>query len=70
MLSIFGDASHDETKQRVFAIAGVMGTEAPWDKITAKGLELVAMAPSRTAGCRGLFPPRINGKPKGTVRCA
>ena len=30
ILSVFGDESADETKQRVFAISGVFGLESEW----------------------------------------
>ena len=30
VLSVFGDESADETKQRVFAMSGVFGLESEW----------------------------------------
>lgn len=33
MVSVFGDDSQDETKQRVFAIAGVIATEEEWERL-------------------------------------
>jgi len=33
VLSVFGDESHDETKQRVFAVAGLLGTPEEWDDL-------------------------------------
>jgi hypothetical protein len=30
VLSVFGDESADETKQRVFAVSGIVGTESEW----------------------------------------
>jgi hypothetical protein len=36
MASIFGDESADETAQRVFAVAGVIGEDAQWDDLIAK----------------------------------
>ena len=30
MLSVFGDESHDPTKARVFAVAGLLGDENQW----------------------------------------
>jgi hypothetical protein len=32
VLSVFGDESSDETKQRVFAVSGLIGTEAEWQQ--------------------------------------
>ena len=31
MLSVFGDESHDPTKARVFAVAGLLGDENQWE---------------------------------------
>ncbi len=36
MLSVFCDESSDETEKRVFALAGVIGTEDLWEKIESK----------------------------------
>jgi hypothetical protein len=36
MASIFGDESADETAQRVFAVAGLVGTEEQWNALTEK----------------------------------
>lgn len=33
MLTVFGDESHDETEQRVFAVAGIIGTQEEWDTL-------------------------------------
>jgi hypothetical protein len=33
VLTVFGDESHDETKQRVFAVGGLIGREQEWDAI-------------------------------------
>jgi hypothetical protein len=43
MLSVFGDESSDETKQRVFSVGGVIGTEEAW-------LDLEHQWVSRTGG--------------------
>jgi hypothetical protein len=39
MLSVYGDESTDETAQRVFAVAGVMGTQEEWDALENKWRE-------------------------------
>ena len=36
MLSVYGDDSADETQQRVFAVAGLIGTEHDWNDIKQK----------------------------------
>ncbi|MGA2515359.1 MAG: hypothetical protein ABSG44_02275 [Thermodesulfobacteriota bacterium] len=33
MLTVFGDESHDEKQQRIFAVAGIMGTQEEWDRL-------------------------------------
>jgi hypothetical protein len=33
MLCVYGDESHDELEQRVYAVAGLMGTQEEWDRI-------------------------------------
>lgn len=35
VLSVFGDESSDETKQRVFAVSGLIGTEDEWQQAEA-----------------------------------
>jgi uncharacterized Fe-S cluster protein YjdI len=39
MYTAYGDESADETKQRVFAIAGLFGNQSDWDKFNEKWLE-------------------------------
>ena len=34
--SVFGDESYDQKRERVFAVAGVFGTENEWDKLAEK----------------------------------
>ena len=36
MLSVFGDGSADETKQRLFAVGGVIGSEEAWLQLERK----------------------------------
>ncbi len=38
MASVFGDESADETTQRVFAVAGLVGTDEQWDALIDKWL--------------------------------
>src|SRR4051794_4130150 len=33
MISVYGDESADETKKRVFAVAGVIGPEPVWEQL-------------------------------------
>jgi hypothetical protein len=39
IVSVFGDESHDETKQRVFALSGVLGPEYAWDGAVGEWLK-------------------------------
>jgi hypothetical protein len=39
MLTVFGDESHDETEERIFAVAGVVGTKEEWDALIPIWLE-------------------------------
>ena len=39
MASIFGDESADERRERVFAVAGVIGTDDQWDDLIGKWIE-------------------------------
>lgn len=36
MLSVFGDESHDQTKSRVFAVAGLLGDAREWFEVREK----------------------------------
>jgi hypothetical protein len=36
MLSVFGDESADETQKRVFAVAGLIGTDEMWEQLAPK----------------------------------
>jgi hypothetical protein len=33
MICVYGDESHDELEQRVYAVAGLMGTQEEWDRV-------------------------------------
>ena len=33
MLTVFGDESHDERRERVFAVAGLLGADADWNAV-------------------------------------
>jgi hypothetical protein len=51
MLSVFGDESSDETKQRVFAVAGVIGTDDDWNKLESKWIERNGGVPFHASDC-------------------
>jgi hypothetical protein len=38
MLTVFGDESHDEKQQRIFAVAGILGSQEEWDELTPRWL--------------------------------
>ena len=37
MLSVFGDESHDQTKKRVFVVAGLLGNVKDWRVLDNSG---------------------------------
>jgi len=51
VLSVFGDDSQDETKQRVFAVAGVMASEEEWDKIKVAWIARTGGKPFHATDC-------------------
>lgn len=51
MLTVFGDESHDETQQRVFAVAGIMGTQEEWDALTPAWLSRTGGTPFHASDC-------------------
>lgn len=40
MLLVFGDESHDEKEQRIFSVAGIMGTQEEWELFEPEWLML------------------------------
>ena len=44
MWSVFGDESSDETKQRVFAVAGVIGSEEMWEDLETAWLDALVVS--------------------------
>jgi hypothetical protein len=51
VLSVFGDESSDETKQRVFAVAAVVGTENQWDVLAEAWLARTKGVPFHANHC-------------------
>ena len=51
MLSVFGDESADETKQRVFAVAALIGSEEAWDALVNKWHERTGGKEFHAAEC-------------------
>ena len=45
MLVVFGDESHDEACQRVFAVAGLLGEQKKWDKLEPRSRRRVEIKP-------------------------
>lgn len=39
MLTVFGDESHDTHKERIFCVAGVLGTQDDWDLVKVRWIE-------------------------------
>jgi hypothetical protein len=51
MLSVFGDESADETKQRVFAVGGVIGSEEAWLQLERKWIARTGGIPFHANDC-------------------
>jgi len=50
-LVVYADESTDERQQRVFAVGGVMATEAEWDQFIPKWLAITDGIPFHSADC-------------------
>jgi len=51
MMSCFGDESADETKQRVFAVAGVIGGDRQWENLETKWVTRIGNTPFHAKDC-------------------
>ena len=51
VLSVFGDESHDETKQRVFAVGGLLGDDNQWELFRNKWRERTGRRVFHAADC-------------------
>jgi hypothetical protein len=51
MLSVFGDDSADETKQRVFAIGAVIASESQWKALESRWIERTDGIPFHATDC-------------------
>jgi hypothetical protein len=51
MLTVFGDESADESKQRVFAVAGVVGPTEMWEALEPKWLSRTGGIPFHANDC-------------------
>lgn len=51
MLSVFGDDSADETKQRVFAIGAVIAPESVWEKLESRWIDRTKGIPFHATDC-------------------
>jgi len=67
MLSVFGDDSADETKQRVFAVAGVIASEEKWQQLENAWLDRTGGIPFHATDCdsdQGDYADRDHGENK------
>jgi hypothetical protein len=58
VLTVFGDESHDQTKQRVFAVGAVIGDTSQWEAFSARWKERMGEMVFHAADCesrRGQF---------------
>src|SRR2546425_21213 len=51
MLSVFGDENSDEARERVFAVAGVIGSEALWSPLEARWIARCGGVPFHAKDC-------------------
>lgn len=51
LLSVYGDESSDEKKRRVFAVAGVIGTDEDWLRLEARWVERTRGRPFHANNC-------------------
>src|SRR5580693_7661739 len=51
MLSAFGDESHDQTKTRVFVVAGLLGNDKDWDGFRRQWEERIGDSIFHAADC-------------------
>jgi len=71
LLSVYGDESSDEQKQRVFAVAGVIGTEEMWEGLEAQWLARTEGIPFHANNCdcdRGEYATRPHAENKALYR--
>lgn len=52
MYTVFGDESHDPKQERVFAVAGVLGTQEEWDDLEVKWRECLDGKVFHAADCQ------------------
>lgn len=58
MYKAFGDESHDESRSRVFAVAGILGDQSAWDTARQNWIERTGGKEFHAADCdsdRGTF---------------
>jgi hypothetical protein len=51
LITVYGDESHDEQKQRVYAVAGIAGTKEQWDKLESSWKKLTHGIPFHATDC-------------------
>src|ERR1700722_5219555 len=51
MYSVFGDESHDEKNERVFAVAGLFGSDEDWKQLRAKWINRTGGKNFHAAAC-------------------
>jgi hypothetical protein len=60
VLRVFGDDSMDETKERVCAVVGVIGTEAAWKELKGKWLARTGGIPFHANDCDSDYGDYVN----------
>lgn len=62
MASVFGDESADERRERVFAVAGVIGTDGQWDDLIGKWIERTGGKIFHATDCESEHANHSDGK--------
>jgi hypothetical protein len=71
MIFVYGDESMDETRSRVCAVAGVVGTEAEWQAIEPIWTERNGSIPFHAKDCesdQGDYKPANHGENQNLYR--
>lgn len=51
MICVYGDESHDELEQRVYTVAGLMGTDEEWGQLNRSWIERTGGKPFHAVDC-------------------
>jgi hypothetical protein len=64
MLTVYGDESHDDTRQRVYAVAGLLGDEKDWKPLRSAGSKERGARVFHAAECESKYAHDLDGGEK------